>query len=70
MHVKSLILLALWSATVLAAPTGPTIVVDEGVLLGVTKGTVNQFLGIPYAKPPCVPATIFLPYKQLKSYIG
>lgn len=43
---------------VAAAPTldveniAPTITLDRGIFTGVTDGTTNKFLGIPFAKPP------------------
>jgi para-nitrobenzyl esterase len=35
----------------------PRVAIEDGVLLGVVAGTVERFLGIPYAKPPVDTAT-------------
>lgn len=32
----------------------PAVVLDSGTFTGFTDGVTNQFLGIPYAKPPYV----------------
>ena len=34
--------------------TQPVIVLDKAKVIGKANGTVTQFLGIPYAKPPYV----------------
>ena len=36
----------------LTAATLPTVTLDEGIFTGHTTGRLNQFLGIPFAKPP------------------
>lgn len=30
----------------------PTVVLDNAIVIGKANGTVNQFLGIPFAQPP------------------
>lgn len=40
-----------------AAPTkraSPAVTLDDGTFIGVADGQVNKWLGIPFAKPPCV----------------
>ena len=32
----------------------PTVTLDNATVTGITNGLTNQFLGIPYAQPPCV----------------
>ena len=43
---------------VAAVPTAkrasPSIQLDGGTFVGTSDGTVDKFLGIPFAKPPCV----------------
>ncbi|KAI0790999.1 carotenoid ester lipase precursor [Abortiporus biennis] len=45
---------ALYIGFALAAPTAnaPTVTLDQGTFQGATDGTINRFLGIPFAKPP------------------
>ena len=50
------------TATVLATspqaslpiPTTPIVTLDQGKFIGTTVGSVNKYLGIPYAQPPSV----------------
>lgn len=37
-----------------AAPTLPTVTLDVATVLGRPNGTVVQYLGLPFAQPPCV----------------
>jgi len=49
-------LLALGSGGAVASPASggatPIVRIDDGLVRGMTAGTVNEFLGIPYAAPP------------------
>lgn len=31
---------------------GPTVQLDDGIFVGLNSGPVNQFLGVPFARPP------------------
>ena len=46
------------TTTVLAAPTTyttpPIVTLDKGTFIGTSNGSVNSFLGIPFAQPPLV----------------
>ena len=35
-------------------PTTPIVTLDQGKFIGTTVGSVNKYLGIPYAQPPSV----------------
>lgn len=35
----------------------PVVTLDDGTFIGVAAGNVNEWLGIPFAKPPCSPFT-------------
>jgi acetylcholinesterase len=35
-----------------AAFIGPQVELDKGTFVGVGNGSINRFLGIPFAKPP------------------
>ena len=37
-----------------AKRAAPSIQLDKGTFVGSSDGTVDKFLGIPFAKPPCV----------------
>jgi hypothetical protein len=59
----SLLLLALQASAVSVArlgtragSTAPAVQLDDGTFIGTTSpsGTTNEFLGIPFAQPPCV----------------
>lgn len=36
------------------AEAGPSVQLDAGTFNGIASGNVDQFLGIPFAQPPCV----------------
>jgi para-nitrobenzyl esterase len=40
------------TATTASGSGGPIVTTDDGAVHGTTAGTVNEFLGIPYAAPP------------------
>ena len=40
-----------------AAISQPTVTLDHATIIGKANGTVNQFLGLPFAQPPYVPHT-------------
>lgn len=48
--------LPLYCGTALAIPSprvsSPVVILDEGTFTGVTDGTTDKFLGIPFALPP------------------
>ena len=46
--------IALASPSPLAPRVGPTVTLDSAVVTGVASGTVDEFLGIPFAEPPYV----------------
>lgn len=54
--VSSWLVLATLGSSILAAPSSrsllPTVTLDQGTFVGVTDGTVDQYLGIPFAQPP------------------
>lgn len=51
--LPSLVLLACSvSAAVVPRATGPTVTLSYGSFQGGTNGTVEHFLGLPYAQPP------------------
>ncbi|KDR82548.1 hypothetical protein GALMADRAFT_134147 [Galerina marginata CBS 339.88] len=53
MHLQILFGLAVQLACVFAAPSAaPTVQLDGGTFTGTTSGSVQKFLGIPFAKPP------------------
>ncbi len=55
----SIVVICAATATVLAAPTiyaTPIVTLDKGEFIGTTADGVNNFLGIPFAKPPSVVA--------------
>ncbi len=54
--------IALYLGVSLAAPTdsGPTVKLDSGTFLGETDGDTDNYLGIPFAKPPCVQCLFLL----------
>ena len=45
---------ALASPVVRGPASSPTVRLDNGTFVGTSDGTVNSFLGIPFAKPPYV----------------
>jgi len=51
-----LVLLAVYCSFVAAIPldkrTAPTVTLDNATVTGVTSGSVNEWLGIPFALPP------------------
>ena len=53
-----LVALGIATATVLASPTSyttpPVVTLDKGTFIGTSNGSVNSFLGIPFAQPPLV----------------
>ncbi|KAJ6482757.1 carotenoid ester lipase precursor [Mycena sanguinolenta] len=55
----ALSVLLLQVASSLAAP--PTVQLDRATVTGVTDGTLNKFLGIPYVLPPVGPLRLRLP---------
>ncbi|KAH9040256.1 carotenoid ester lipase precursor [Lactarius hengduanensis] len=61
------------AATVLAAspPTysGPIVTLDRGTFVGTTANGINEFLGIPFAKPPIGDLRFRLP-EAYGSYVG
>lgn len=51
--LAALVLPAVWTSGAVAHPSGdPVVRVHSGVLRGSSDGTVDSFLGVPYAKPP------------------
>jgi hypothetical protein len=42
------------SVTQLESAATPQVYLDDGIFTGLTKGETDQFLGIPFAHPPCV----------------
>ena len=58
MFARSLSLLLFLVSAAFAVPTdqanrdSPTVQLDQGIFVGSSKGTTNNFLGIPYAKAP------------------
>jgi hypothetical protein len=55
-HTTLLLLLAGSLAGVSASPhwarSPPTVTLDSAIVTGISSGSVNQFLGIPFAQPP------------------
>ena len=47
------------SAAQLEPAAAPQVYLDDGVFTGLKKGETDQFLGIPFAQPPCVLALSF-----------
>ncbi len=37
-----------------SAISQPSVILDKATVIGKANGTVNQFLGLPYAQPPYV----------------
>nr|VWO97518.1 Carboxylic ester hydrolase (EC [Ganoderma boninense] len=56
MFLRSLFLVPFVVGAAFAVPTtqnaAPSITLDHGTFMGISNGTVDQFLGIPFAKPP------------------
>ncbi|KAJ7858753.1 carotenoid ester lipase precursor [Mycena leptocephala] len=66
---RTFFVLLLQVASSLVTPTqaNPTVRLDGATVTGVTKGTVNEFLGIPYVKPPIGPLRLRVP-QPIPSY--
>ena len=53
-----------------AKRAAPSIQLDDGTFVGSSDGTVDKFLGIPFAKPPCASPFEYYSYRpQLTFYI-
>ncbi|RPD57249.1 carotenoid ester lipase precursor [Lentinus tigrinus ALCF2SS1-6] len=71
---KLLLLLNFWhlsqtSAFTSLAPTGPYVQLDQASVLGTVNGSVESFLGIPYAEPPVGDLRFRLP-RLIDAYDG
>jgi hypothetical protein len=62
---RTFFVLLLQVASSLVTPTqaNPTVRLDGATVTGVTKGAVNEFLGIPYVKPPYAAAFKYAAYE-------
>jgi hypothetical protein len=58
---RTFFVLLLQAVSSLVTPTeaNPTVRLDSATVTGVAKGTVNEFLGIPYVKPPYTFSVLF-----------
>ncbi len=57
LHIQTGLFLAIHIAMSLGVPTPSnvsTVILDHATFVGVSDGVANKFLGIPFAKPPCV----------------
>lgn len=52
MKFQALTALALHAYLASAAPSPTKVSLDKGTFVGTTDGSVNKYLGIPYAQPP------------------
>ena len=51
--LMSSVLLAFLTTSTRVAGAAPTVTLDNATVTGVTSGFTKQFLGIPFAHPPC-----------------
>lgn len=59
----SLIVLGRVMAGPVQARAAPTVTLDSATMTGVTSGSTNQFLGIPFAQPPYADLANAFPYR-------
>ncbi|KAJ7441567.1 carotenoid ester lipase precursor [Mycena latifolia] len=60
-HNFVFLLLLLTSSLATSTSGSPTVQLDGATVTGLTNGTLNKFLGIPYVKPPIGPLRLHLP---------